>query len=158
VRLAAVLQASAPAVLDADALLLLQGPPGSPVIATPHEGEFKQLEKTFNCKDDQPKPLRAKALAQASGMVIVVKGPDTVIAAPDGRLACAPGASSWLSVAGTGDVLAGTIASRLATGVPPFTAACEGVWLHGEAARLAGPAFTAGALADRISAALGTCL
>ncbi len=157
-RLAAALHASAPAVLDADALLLLQGPPGSSVIATPHDGEFKKLEKVFGCKYDRPKPLRAKALAQASGMVIVAKGPDTVIAAPDGRLACAPRASSWLSVAGTGDVLAGTIASRLATGVPPFTAACEGVWLHGEAARLAGPAFTAGGLADRISAALETCL
>jgi NAD(P)H-hydrate repair Nnr-like enzyme with NAD(P)H-hydrate dehydratase domain len=91
-------------------------------------------------------------------MVVVAKGPDTVIAAPDGRLACAPRASSWLSVAGTGDVLAGAIASRLATGAEPLGAACEGVWLHGEAARLAGPAFTAGRLAEYIPAALAACL
>ena len=65
---------------------------------------------------------------------------------------------SWLSVAGTGDVLAGVIASRLATGAEPFAAACEGLWLHGEAARLAGPAFTAGTLADHIPEALSACL
>ena len=91
-------------------------------------------------------------------MVVVAKGPDTVIAAPDGRLACSPRGSSWLSVAGTGDVLAGAIASRLATGVDAFEAAQEGVWLHAEAARLSGPAFTAGALARAIPGALGACL
>ncbi|MBW8754668.1 MAG: NAD(P)H-hydrate dehydratase [Sphingomonadales bacterium] len=155
--LAAALGASAPAVLDADALLLLDKPPRE-AIATPHEGEFKQLEKIFACAGEGAKPVRALALARASGMVIVAKGPDTVIAAPDGRLACAARASSWLSVAGTGDVLAGAIASRLATGAEPFVAACEGVWLHGEAARLAGPALTAGSLAEHIPAALAACL
>ena len=91
-------------------------------------------------------------------MVIVAKGPDTVIAAPDGRLAGAPRASSWLSTAGTGDVLAGVIASRLAAGADAFSAACEGVWLHGEAARLCGPVFTAGGLAAAIPAAFAACL
>ena len=66
--------------------------------------------------------------------------------------------SSWLSVAGTGDVLAGTIASRLASGAEAFAAACEGVWLHGEAARLCSPPFTAGQLARMIPAAYATCL
>jgi NAD(P)H-hydrate repair Nnr-like enzyme with NAD(P)H-hydrate dehydratase domain len=129
-----------------------------PVVATPHEGELKALEKTFSCDGSGAKPERARALARASGMVIVAKGPDTVIAAPDGRLACAARASSWLSVAGTGDVLAGVIASRLATGAEPFAAACEGVWLHGEAARLAGPAFTAGGLAAHLPAAIAACM
>jgi NAD(P)H-hydrate repair Nnr-like enzyme with NAD(P)H-hydrate dehydratase domain len=144
-------------VLDADALLLLDKPPRK-AIATPHDSEFKQLEKIFACIGEGSKPLRALVLARASGMVIVAKGPDTVIAAPDGRLVCAPRASSWLSVAGTGDVLAGAIASRLSTGAEPFAAACEGVWLHGEAARLAGVAFTAGGLADHIPTALTACL
>ena len=99
------------------------------------------------------KPQRALALARAGGIIVVAKGPDTVIAAPDGRLSCAPRASSWLSVAGTGDVLAGAIASRLATGTEPFAAACEGVWLHGEAARLAPPAFSATMLAATIRSA-----
>jgi hydroxyethylthiazole kinase-like uncharacterized protein yjeF len=156
-RVTAALQGATPAVLDADALLLVERQ--MPLaIATPHEGEFKQLEKIFSSQREGSKPDRALALARASGMVIVAKGPDTVIAAPDGRLACAPRASSWLSVAGTGDVLAGAIASRLATGAEPFAAACEGVWLHGEAARLAGPAFTAANLADHIPAALDACL
>jgi len=98
------------------------------------------------------------ALARESGMIIVAKGPDTLVAGPDGRLACARRASSWLSVAGTGDVLAGAIASRLAAGAEPFVAACEGVWLQGEAARLAGPAFTAGQLAAALPTALVDCL
>jgi NAD(P)H-hydrate repair Nnr-like enzyme with NAD(P)H-hydrate dehydratase domain len=91
-------------------------------------------------------------------MIIVAKGSDTVVAGPDGRIACASRASSWLSVAGTGDVLAGAVASRLAAGSGAFAAACEGVWLHGEAARLSGPAFTAGQLAAAIPAALAACL
>ena len=116
------------------------------------------LERAFDCEGAGSKPERALALAAASGMVIVAKGPDTVIAAPDGRLACAIRATPWLSVAGTGDVLAGTIASRLALGRDAFAAACEGVWLHGEAARLCAAPFTAGELADAIPRAVATCL
>ena len=151
-----------PTVLDADALMLLTprllAERSAPLIATPHEGELAALERAFACDGTGSKPERAAALAAASGMVIVAKGPDTVVAAPDGRLACAPRGSSWLSVAGTGDVLAGTIASRLASGAEPFAAACEGVWLHGEAARLCSPPFTAGQLARTIPAAYATCL
>lgn len=156
-RLAKALHRGGPVVLDADALLLVDKRTPQ-AIATPHEGEFNQLEKIFASTGKGSKPERALALARASGMVIVAKGPDTVIAAPDGQLACAPRASSWLSVAGTGDVLAGAIASRLATGAEPFDAAWEGVWLHSEAARLAGPAFTAGGLAEHMAEALGACL
>jgi ADP-dependent NAD(P)H-hydrate dehydratase / NAD(P)H-hydrate epimerase len=161
-RLVIALASQIPAVLDADALELL----GSrflaertgPLIATPHEGELVALERAFECDGAGSKPERALALARASGMVVVAKGPDTVIAAPDGRMVCAPRASSWLSAAGTGDVLAGVIASRLAAGAEAFEAACEGVWLHGEAARLSPPAFTAGQLAAAISGALATAL
>jgi hydroxyethylthiazole kinase-like uncharacterized protein yjeF len=161
-RLATALADPVPAVVDADALLLFGertlAERRAPLIATPHEGELKALESAFGCDGAGTKPERALALAKASGMVIVAKGPDTVIAAPDGRLACASRGSSWLSVAGTGDVLAGAIASRLATGVEAFQAAGEGLWLHGEAARLAGPAFTASQLAAHIPAALAACL
>ncbi len=161
-RLVAALASNVPAVLDADALVLLASgllaERSAPLIATPHEGEMQALERAFGCDGAGAKPERAAALAQASGMVVVAKGPDTVIAAPDGRIACASRATSWLSVAGTGDVLAGVIASRLACGAEAFTAACEGVWLHGEAARLCGAAFTAGQLADAIRDAYANTL
>ena len=123
-------------------------------VSTPAEAPSWRLELTETVRLALP-----IALTQlASGLVVAAEGPDTVIAAPDGRLACAQRASSWLSVAGTGDVLAGAIASRLATGLDPFDAACQGVWLHSEAARLAGPAFTAGALARAVPEALAACL
>ena len=156
-RLAEALAADIPAVLDADALVLLGNQQlaarTAPLIATPHEGELAALERAFDLDGNGSKPQRTLALARAGRMIVVAKGPDTVIAAPDGRLTCAPRASSWLSVAGTGDVLAGAIASRLATGADPFAAACEGVWLHGEAARLAPPAFSAAMLAATIRSA-----
>jgi hydroxyethylthiazole kinase-like uncharacterized protein yjeF len=161
-RLDLALAAGSAAVLDADALVLITRQDmeerTQPTIATPHAGELATLERTFGCSGEGSKIERAIALAQTSGMIIVAKGPDTVIAAPDGRVACAMRASSWLSIAGTGDVLAGTIASRLATGAESFTAACEGVWLHGEAARLCPPAFTAGTLARTLPRALESCL
>ena len=117
-----------------------------------------RLERTFDLDGAGTRPQRALALAKASGMVVVAKGPDTVVAAPDGRIACAPRATSWLSTAGTGDVLAGIIASRLATGIPAFDAACQGVWLHGEAAARLHPAFSAADLARAVPAALASCL
>ncbi|GGZ08994.1 NAD(P)H-hydrate epimerase [Novosphingobium colocasiae] len=161
-RLAVALADPVPLLVDADALVLLSprlmAGRSAPTVATPHEGELVALERAFDCDGGGSRPDRAAALARASGMVIVAKGSDTVIAAPDRRLACAPRASSWLSTAGTGDVLAGAIASRLATGVEPFAAACEGVWLHGEAARRCPPGFTAGALAGRVAEALAACL
>lgn len=161
-RLVTALADPVPAVLDADALVLLGerqlSERQAAVIATPHDGELKALEHAFGCDGAGSKVDRARALARESGMVIVAKGPDTVVAAPDGRFACARRASSWLSTAGTGDVLAGIIASRVAVGVEAFAAACEGVWLHGEAARIAGPAFTAGGLVEAVPSAFSTCL
>jgi hydroxyethylthiazole kinase-like uncharacterized protein yjeF len=161
-RLITVLAAGYPAVLDADALRLLTPPllmdHTAPLIATPHEGELVALEQAFGRAASGSKSDRVRALAVASGMVILAKGPDSVIAAPDGRMAFAPRASAWLSTAGTGDVLAGTIASRLAAGASAYHAACEGVWLHSEAARLAGPVFTASQLAETLRSAYAACL
>lgn len=161
-RLAIALADPVPAAIDADALILL-GPAslkarGAATIATPHDGELAVLERTFGCSGEGSKPERALALARASGLIVVAKGPDTVIAAPDGRLALAPRASPWLSTAGTGDVLAGAIASRLATGQAAFAAACEGVRLHGEAARLCPAPFTASELAEAMARAYASCL
>lgn len=153
-RLEAVLACGRPLVLDADALTLLGdgGDPAVPAgsVLTPHEGEFVRL---FG---DLPgsKIDRAAEAARRCGAVVIYKGADSVIAAPDGRVAIASGASSWLSTAGTGDVLAGLVAGRLAVTGDPFRAACEALWLHGEAARRAGPAFIADDLIARLPAAI----
>ncbi len=158
--LAAALAKARALVLDADALMLLGSgilPEGTPMLATPHDGELETLCRAFGVSGDTRRD-RACALARASGMMVLAKGPDTCIAAPDGRLALAPPAPSWLSVAGTGDVLAGIAASRMAAGGDPYAAACEAVWLHGEAARRAGPAFTPSQLAERVADALAACL
>jgi hydroxyethylthiazole kinase-like uncharacterized protein yjeF len=147
-------------VLDADALVLLAPDMLArdvPMLATPHDGELEALCRNFGIIAEG-RQARALALARLSGMVVLAKGPDSLIAAPDGRLALAPPASSWLSVAGTGDVLAGIAASRMAGGTDPFTAACEAVWLHGEAARLCGPGFTPEELAQAVTEALAACL
>jgi hydroxyethylthiazole kinase-like uncharacterized protein yjeF len=147
-------------VIDADALMLLEPAMltrNPPILATPHDGEMDALCRAFGVIADGRRD-RALALARVSGMVVLAKGPDSVVAAPDGRLALAPPAPSWLSVAGTGDVLAGIAASRMACGADPFTAACEAVWLHGDAALRAGAAFTPSQLAERVSEALAACL
>jgi hydroxyethylthiazole kinase-like uncharacterized protein yjeF len=159
-RLAAALGAHHPLVLDADALVLLDRamlPQARAILATPHDGEMAALAKAFGLSAPTRRDL-ALALARESGMVIIAKGPDTLVAAPDGRLAQGVPASTWLSVAGTGDVLAGIAASRMASGADPFTAACEAVWLHGEAAWRAGAAFTPSELAERVSEALAATL
>ena len=150
-----------PTVIDGDGLTLLwpaaiENAPG-PLILTPHEGELARLAESFGI-GAEAKIDRACALAEATRAVVIAKGPDTVIADPGGRLMLAPSPSSWLAVAGTGDVLAGIVASRLAATGDPFAAACEAVWLHGEAARLAGPAFLASELARRVSEAYAAAL
>jgi hydroxyethylthiazole kinase-like uncharacterized protein yjeF len=157
-RLAALAKADVPFVADADALWLFAekgfGDLSRPAIITPHEGEFRRL---FG---DLPgsKIDRAVAAARSCGAVMVYKGADSVVATPDGRAAVASGASPWLSTAGTGDVLAGLAAGRLAVTGDPFSAACEAVWLHGEAARRAGPAFVADNLPAALPAAIAARL
>lgn len=148
-------------VLDADALILLTpeerdvlGKCTKPVILTPHEGEFSAL---FGALDGS-KVDRARAAAAQSGAVVVLKGADTVIAAPDGRAVITPAAPGWLASAGTGDVLAGLCVAQLASGQDAFGAACAAVWLHAEAARLAGPALIADDLPEFLPQAVERCL
>ena len=161
-RLEQVLATGKPLVADADALVLLKPEMldgrGAPLVVTPHEGEMAALERSFSLAGEGGKPARAMALARDLGAVVIAKGPDTVIAAPDGQLVLTRPVSPWLSTAGTGDILAGLVASRLARGSEPISAAREAVWLHGEAARVAGPVFTAGQLADCVPAAYAACL
>lgn len=140
----AVLRAAVPAVLDADALTLvaasaarlatLLGRRGAPCVLTPHEGEFERVfgavAAVTRAKSRLDKARRAAAHAKA---VVVLKGPDTVIASPDGRAAINTTGSPALATAGSGDVLGGLIAGLLAQGMPAFEAACAAVWLHGRA-------------------------
>ena len=147
------LTSKAPKVVDADAITQLGEPErlsGQDAIITPHEGEFRKLFGDLQGS----KPERALEAARRSGAVVVHKGPDTLVAAPDGRLGFAPRAHPWLASAGTGDVLAGVIAAMRARGLPAFEAACGGVWLHGRAAEIAGPQLIADDLAAAIPAAI----
>jgi hydroxyethylthiazole kinase-like uncharacterized protein yjeF len=155
-----ILAAPQPLVLDADALHLLgqSGPErlarlGRQPILTPHAGEFERMfGRLGGSKVDQ-----ARAAADRSQSIIVFKGADTVVAAPDGRAAIAPPATPWLASAGTGDVLAGIIAAMRARGLEPFEAACAGLWLHGRAASLAGPGLIADDLNITLPGALAEC-
>jgi hydroxyethylthiazole kinase-like uncharacterized protein yjeF len=160
-RLTRVLRSGRAAVVDADALTMLGpddlGERTAPLVLTPHEGEMASLAASFGI-GESGKVAQARALAKAARATVIAKGPDTVITAPDGRTVVAPSATSWLSMGGTGDVLAGIVASRVAAGREPFAAACEAVWLHGEAARLAGAAFTASDLTLCISEAYAIVL
>ena len=150
------LTSKAPKVLDADAISNLGEPDrlmGQDAIITPHEGEFKRLFGEI----DGNKAERAIEAARRSGAVVVHKGPDTLVASPDGRLGFRPPAPAWLASAGTGDVLAGAIAAMRARGLPAFDAACAGVWLQSKAAEIAGPHMIADDLAQAIPAALALC-
>jgi hydroxyethylthiazole kinase-like uncharacterized protein yjeF len=147
------LTSKAPKVIDADAISHLGEPQrlkGQDSIITPHEGEFRNLFGEIA----GPKPVRALAAAERSAAVVIYKGPDTLVASPDGRLGFAPPAPAWLASAGTGDVLAGVVAAMRARGLPAFEAACAGVWLHGRAAEIAGPQMIADDLAQAIPQAL----
>ncbi|MGN6271423.1 MAG: NAD(P)H-hydrate dehydratase [Sphingomonas sp.] len=153
-KLDAALASDRPLIVDGDALHLLKDRRDMlrdrkpPTILTPHQGEFVAL---FG-KGGGSKLDRARAAAVEADAVIVFKGPDTVIAAPNGSAQLAGDANDWLSTAGTGDVLAGTIAATLAAGLDPLDAAAAGVWLHGQAARRLGASFIADDLANALTA------
>ncbi len=141
-------------VLDADALtsfaddpLLLfdaVGKAGGGVVLTPHAGEFNRIFKSlYEYNKPNSKLELAREAVRMSGCVVVLKGPDTVVASPDGRAAIAANAPPWLATAGSGDVLAGIIGAMLAQGVAGFEAATIAVWMHGEAGAEAGPGLIA---------------
>ncbi|WP_343519338.1 NAD(P)H-hydrate dehydratase [Sphingomonas sp.] len=154
-KLATALAGPHPLVIDGDALHLLDldqlRARAAPTVLTPHAGEFAAL---FG-EGESGKIARAQDAARRSNATVVFKGPDTVVAAPDGSARIALPASAWLSAAGTGDVLAGAIATMLAQKpATPLEAAQAGVWLHAEAARLLGRCFLADELANALPLAL----
>ncbi len=151
-----VLAAGRSAVLDADALTAFADDPRrlfgairAPTILTPHDGEFSRLFAI-----DGDRLVRARHAAAVSGAVVVLKGADSVVAAPDGRAAINENAPPALATAGTGDVLAGLTVGLLAQGMPAFEAACMAVWLHGAAGAQCGP----GMIADDLAAAVAQVL
>ncbi len=140
-------------VVDADAITACAGDPAAlrgATVLTPHGGEFARV---FG----PPGPDRVaavRAAAAETGAVVLLKGADTIIAAPDGRVAINANAPPWLATAGAGDVLAGLIAGLLAQGMPAWEASCAAAWLHGAAATGIGP----GLIAEDLPAAIAKCL
>ena len=152
-------------VLDADALTsfsgdceglaaLVSGARGG-VVVTPHDGEFGRLfGGRGGALDDASKIVRAAAAARRLGAVVVLKGPDTVVADPGGRIVISAADAPWLATAGSGDVLSGFVGGLLAQGMPAFDAACAAVYMHAEAARHFGPGLIAEDLPESLPAAL----
>ncbi len=151
--LPALLAAKRRVVADADALGAYAGEPASLAgcaVLTPHEGEFEKLFGPVG----PDRIAAARAAARQVGAIVLLKGADTVIAAPDGRVAVNSSAPPWLATAGAGDVLAGLVAALLAQGMADWEAAAAAAWLHGRAAALAGPGLIAEDLLGNIAAAV----
>lgn len=140
-------------VLDADGISAFRDDPhelfelfaegGPRLVLTPHDGEFARLFPDLAGDKTLSKIERAQKAAARSNAVMILKGADTVIAAPDGRVLVNENAPPWLATAGSGDVLAGIVGAHLTQGLPAFEAAASAVWRHGEAGRIAGEGLTA---------------
>ena len=152
----ALMQIAKPLLLDADALTAFEGQAEAlsaataPLLLTPHEGEFARLFPALTGS----KPERALAAARISHAVVLLKGPDTVIASPDGRIALNTHATPWLATAGSGDVLAGIATGLLAQGMDAFEAACAAAWLHGDCGIRFGPGLIAEDLPEMLPTVL----
>jgi hydroxyethylthiazole kinase-like uncharacterized protein yjeF len=145
-------------VVDADGLTVFEGRPADLFdlldrddVLTPHEGEFKRL---FPGLLDMGREAAAAEAAKRAGAVVALKGPATVIAAPDGRLAVNGNGTPWLATAGSGDVLAGMVGGLMAQRMDSFDAARAAVWMHAEAARGFGPGLIAEDLPGRLPVVL----
>lgn len=152
-RLGAVLAAGLPIVLDADALTAFAGRAEllgvaltGPAVLTPHDGEFARLFGELPGR----RVDRVRAAAAITGAVVLLKGPETIVATPDGRAAIGTHATPYLATAGSGDVVTGIIAALLAQGFDAFDAACAAAWLHGDAGRRSGPGLIAEDLPERL--------
>jgi len=146
-----------PAVVDADALFGLEPVSRSAAtVLTPHAGELARLLGRDSEWVGDHRLEAARTAADTYGAIVLLKGPDTLVASPDGRLGFAPAAHPWLASAGTGDVLSGIIAAMRAKGLDAFEAACAGVWLHGRAAEIAGHQLIADELADAVPRAIAS--
>lgn len=152
--IATVLDADAITSFEADSTRLFNRLSCDDVM-TPHAGEFARLFPDIPL-DDRPKA--AALAAQRSGAVVLLKGPQTIVAGPTGRIAINRHASPWLATAGSGDVLTGLICGLLAQGTPAFDAACIGAWLHGDIGVRAGPGLTADNMIGQIALVLRGCL
>ena len=159
-RALAMLATGRPVLLDADALSAFQNDPEQlfgaitgPCVLTPHEGEFRRL---FGVAGNHAgdKLSRARSAARRSGAVLVLKGADSVVAAPDGRAVINSNAPPTLATAGSGDVLGGVILGLLAQGMDAFAAACAAVWMHGAAAADFGPGLIADDLPELLPGVL----
>ncbi len=138
-----VARIEAPLLIDADGLNALSGRleslAGRPAatVLTPHAGELGRLLEVDSEEVGAHRLARARNAAERAGAVVVLKGDDTIVAEPGGRVAVNALSAPALATAGTGDVLSGTIAALLARGLPPFEASCAGVYAHARAGRLA---------------------